>query len=381
MFRILSLDGGGIRGAFGIGLLAEFEDRLGRPVTDYFDLLAGSSTGAITAACLCAGKPASAVKDFYDQNAELIFKRRGPHTPHPLLRPMWPLVSKIFRKRTGGRFDDLFRARYCPMALEEAFREGFGEMAMGDLKANRLIVPSVNLTKGRTVLFRTPHLPEMAGKGDVRVSDVLLAATAAPTYFPHHTLPDGDAYCDGGLWAVNPSLLAVAEAVKIQQCESGAPLDGAAEPTVSQGVRLAKAYDLSRVQLLSVGAGMPLYSLSPPGADAGALYWSRHVADVMGTSQAQGTQHPLEYTLGERYRHVNFEIPHSEWSLDGIEHREVMYGLGRLRAREVFDLLEPDFFDSPARFREGRRYDVTTGEAAAAVPEREQRIDVNASLT
>ena len=346
MFRILSLDGGGIRGAFGIGLLAEIEDRLGRPVTDYFDLLAGTSTGAITAACLAAGKPAAAVKAFYDENAELIFKRREPHRPAPWLRPVWPLVSKIFRERTGGRFDDLFQARYCPMALEKAFADGFGESRMSDLKACRLIVPSVNLSEGKTVVFRTPHLPEMFGKGDVSVSDVLLAATAAPTYFPHHVLPDGKAYCDGGLWAVNPALLAVAEAVKIRHVVAGG--NEVVDPTESHKVRLTQAFDLSQVQLLSVGAGSPTYSLTPPGADAGALYWSRHVADVMGASQVQGIQHPLEFTLGDRYASVNFEIPHREWSLDGIEHREVMYGLGRLKAREVFDDLAPRFFTDPA---------------------------------
>lgn len=354
MFRILSLDGGGIRGAFGVGLLVGFEERLGRPVADYFDLLAGTSTGAITAACLCAGKSALEVKAFYDDNAELIFKPRPPHRPTAWLRPIWPIISKLFHARTGGNFDDLFRARYCPMALEAAFEKGFGDLMMADLDVARLIVPSVNLTQGKTVVFRTSHLPEMSDKGDVSIVDVLLAATAAPTYFPHHTLPDGDAYCDGGLWAVSPSLIALAEAVKV--CES---LGQSTEHSLNV---------FKNLSLLSVGAGSPLYSLTPPGADAGALYWSRKVADVMGASQVQGVQHPLDFTLGERHHSVNFEIPHREWSLDGIAHREVMFGLGQLRAQEVFDDVAEEFFREPAKKFAAFRSDEATQRIALRIP-------------
>ena len=338
MFRILSFDGGGIRGAFGIGLVQGIEERLGRPITDYFDLLAGTSTGAITAACLASGKPAEQVQAFYDDNADLIFKRRPDRVPDWWLRPAYSAVRKVFSRRTGGHFDDLFRARYCPMALAAAFEDGFGSDVMADLTASRLIVPAVNLSRGRTVVFRTPHLKETVDQigvqGDVRVVDVLLATTAAPTYFPHHTLPGGDAYCDGGVWAVNPSLLALAEGIKMRE-------EGTVPPP-PPGVG-----EFGCFRVLSVGAGQPTYTLDPPGADAGALYWSRRIADVMGTSQVQGLRDPMRFTLGERFVPINFEIPHREWSLDGVAHREQMYGLGLLRAREVFDELAPMFFEQP----------------------------------
>ena len=338
MFRILSFDGGGIRGAFGIGLIEGLEKQLGRPITDYFDLLAGTSTGAITAACLAAGKSAADVNQFYEDNADLIFKPRPKREPAWWLRPFYGGVRKVFADRTGGNFDDLFRSRYCPMALEMAFIDGFGDTTMGELSAALLIVPAVNLSKGKTVVFRTPHLQETGERiqefGDVRVRDVLLATTAAPTYFPHHTMPDGDAYCDGGVWAVNPSLLALAEAIKMRE-------EGSIPPP-PEGVS-----EFGCFRLLSVGAGQPTYSLDPPGADAGALYWSRRIADVMGTSQVQGLRDPLLFTLGDRFKAINFEIPHREWSLDGVAHREQMYGLGLLRAREVVEDLTPLFFEQP----------------------------------
>ena len=66
-FQVLAFDGGGIRGAFGIGVIAELEQRLGRPITDYFDLIAGTSTGAITSAGLAVGKSGAELVQFYEQ--------------------------------------------------------------------------------------------------------------------------------------------------------------------------------------------------------------------------------------------------------------------------------------------------------------------------
>src|SRR5439155_11838233 len=64
-FGILSLDGGGIRGAFTAAFAAEVEKRLGRPLADYFDLIAGTSTGAIIAVALALREPAEQIERFY----------------------------------------------------------------------------------------------------------------------------------------------------------------------------------------------------------------------------------------------------------------------------------------------------------------------------
>jgi hypothetical protein len=77
-FRILSLDGGGIRGAFTAAFLADIERRLGCRVADHFDLIAGTSTGGIIAAALAAGEPASRVVEFYRSRGPRIFTRPEP---------------------------------------------------------------------------------------------------------------------------------------------------------------------------------------------------------------------------------------------------------------------------------------------------------------
>ncbi|MEN1678028.1 MAG: CBASS cGAMP-activated phospholipase [Planctomycetota bacterium] len=329
-FQILAFDGGGIRGAFGIGLVAELERRLGRPLAGHFDLVAGTSTGAITAAGLAAGMPGEELVRFYKRFGRQIFTPREPHEPKGWVRWLYPMVKRLLSKRTGQDFDDFFRAKYCPIALEDAFDNGFGGTTLAQLKAARLIVPTVNLSEGKSRLFRSPHLPGLESDGAVRVVDVLLAATAAPTYFPHKVMPDGQSYADGGLWAVNPSVLAIAEAMKIkQQCQRAT-----CDPD----------YNTADIRVLSIGTGDVRYSLTPPGVDAGIIYWAQHVADVMTNLQVEGVQSPLSFLLGERYHPVNFELPDQSWSLDNTDKIDELFRLGRERAAAEFDRLAPRFF-------------------------------------
>ncbi len=329
-FRILSLDGGGIRGAFGAAYLGYIEKQLGRSVTEYFDLIAGTSTGAITAASLASGRPAEEVVDFYNKHVGNIFHPREPHRPRGVVRLAFPAARRILRRRTQANFDDFFQSRYCPYALGHAFEDGFGDTTLSQLTHGPLIVPSVNLSSGCTHLFRTPHLPEYQDQRDYLVRDVLRAATAAPTYFPHKVMPDGQAYCDGGVWANNPGVLAVAEAIKIR--------------THCTRDDCVPAFDVSTISLLSIGTGTTTYSLSPPGSDAGILFWARYIADVMSFSQAQGTEIPLDYLLGERYHTVNFDLPDDSWTLDGIQHMDRLFEIGREQAEAQLDTLAKKFF-------------------------------------
>lgn len=326
-FRILALNGGGIRGAFGVAFLARLEELIGSPVVGHFDLIAGTSTGAIIAAALALGLPASELERFYREDGGDIFHPRDPYRARGWMRPVYPLASRILRRRTGQGMDAFFRARYCPFRLRDALTRVFGETTLGDLGAARLIIPSVNLSLGRAHIFRTPHLPGSEDEAGLQVVDVLRAATAAPTFFPHQVMPDGHAYCDGGVWANAPAVVASAEAMKIRQVCNRPACD--------------PAYDTSSIRLLSIGTGRATYSLRPPGADAGLLYWAGRIAEVMGTSQMQGVQLPMEFVLGDRYRAVDFDLPDRSWTLDGVQHIPALMELGReaaeAQAGEIVD--------------------------------------------
>ena len=316
MFKILSLAGGGLRGAFAIGLLAELESRLDTPLTDHFDLIAGTSTGAITAASLAAGIPAAGVREFYRKHSDQIFHPRDPLIPRAALRPIYPAARSLVKSRLGRNLDDFFQSRYCPFRLHDSMVEGFGDRTMGDAQSCPLIIPAVNLTEGETCVFRTPHLPGDRPEADWPIADIIVAATAAPTYFPHKTMPDGQDYADGGLWANNPGVVAMSEASRMIAA-------GVVDPQT--------ATTIADVRMLSIGTGRPHYSMSPPGADAGMLFWARHVADVMSVSQSQGNQLPLSILLGDRYQHVDFDLPDATWTLDNISMTEPLFEMGRER--------------------------------------------------
>ena len=331
-FQILSLIGGGIRGAFVTSYLKELEQKLGRPIAESFDLIAGTSTGGIVAAGLALGMSAEKMHQFYVDYGASIFTEREPYRAKGMYRYLFPAVNWVFKKRTGGDLGAAFRSRYCPDALEIAFAEGFGEQTLGDVQCTRLIMPSCNLTKGQPHVFRSRHLPVAFRDQDIRIADAVIASTAAPTYFPHREIK-GDAFIDGGVWAADPSMLAVAEAIRIQQFSN--LLDPAA-PIVTNDIHL-----------LSVGTGRAEFSLSPPGADAGLLFWASRVADVMGTAQSQGVHLPLKFFLGERYRHVNFKMI-EKWGLDQVQFIPELFAMGEKRAAETFATIDKEFFQHQA---------------------------------
>ena len=327
-FQILSLIGGGIRGAFVTSFLYELEQKLGRPIAESFDLIAGTSTGGIIAAGLAMGLSAEKMHDFYVRYGEKIFTPRPKFKANGYMKLVFPTANWVFEKRTGGQLDAFLRARYCPDALYKSFNEGFGSSTLGNINFTRLIIPVVNLTKGEPHLFRSPHIEEAVEDSDLRITDVLVAATAAPTYFPHKTIKDED-FADGGLWASDPSIHAIAEAMRIRRdCRRDT-----CDPV----------FEIEDVHLMSVGTGKANFSLTPPGSDAGMLYWARHVADVMSISQVQGVHQPLKFWLGDRYTHVNFEMD-EHWGLDEVQNIPKLFEIGKEKSDDCFDLLNDRFF-------------------------------------
>ncbi len=328
-FQILSLIGGGIRGAFVCAYLRELEQRTGRSIVDSFDLIAGTSTGGIIAAGLALGLSTDELYAFYEDHGEAIFSPRPAYKAKGLMRAIYPLANRVFRWKTNGSLDTAFRARFCPFALEHAFDIAYGNRTLKDLNRTRLIIPTVNLTDGEPHVFRSRHLPKAVHDEDIKIADVVIAATAAPTYFPHRRIRGKD-YVDGGIWSNDPSLLGFAEAIRIRhlQQEEGLPPD----------------YGTDEIHLLSVGTGKAQYSLAPPGADAGLLYWAPRVAEVMGMSQTEGVHLPLKFLLRDRYLHVNFRM-REKWPLEDTRNIPDLFEMGKQRAEENYQEVAEQFLE------------------------------------
>ena len=270
--------------------------------------------------------------DFYTNHGASIFSPREPYRAKGAMRLVFPLASKIFRRRTGGNLDAAFRSRFCPFALQDAFDIAFGDRTLKEIEKSRLIIPTVNLTDGEPHVFRSRHMPRAVRDQDIKVSDVVIAATAAPTYFPHRRIQGKD-YVDGGIWSNDPSMLGFAEAIRIQY--------------LNQRDSVNPNHSLSEMHLLSIGTGKAQYSLAPPGPEAGLLYWAPRVAEIMGTSQTQGIHLPMKFLLEDRYEHVNFRMQ-EQWPLDATEHIPDLFEMGRERAEQTYRSIESRFLDHQA---------------------------------
>ena len=192
MKRILSIDGGGIRGIFPASFLGTIEEAVGTPIADYFDLIVGTSTGGIIALALGLGWPGTKVVELYNELGPAVF------AGNRLVR---------FLRHLGW-------SKYDSAPLRHVLERHFGDKQLGH-SVKRLVIPSLNLETGEVHVFKTPHHPRFQLDYKHRVVDVALATAAAPTYFPTHRLAPGIPLIDGGMWANNPIAVAAVEAFGI----------------------------------------------------------------------------------------------------------------------------------------------------------------------
>lgn len=188
-FYILSIDGGGLRGAFAAHVLQRVEDELQVAWRDQFGLMAGTSTGAILAAGLACGQTAQALAKFYRASGPMVF----PSGPFARL-PAWRL----------------FKSRYSSSTLKETLDSVFRDATLGQVPIP-LIVPAVDIVNDCVHVFKSKYDDGFVRDANVRVADAVLASCAAPTYFDPQ-VAGNYLLADGGLWANNPSLVAAIDA-------------------------------------------------------------------------------------------------------------------------------------------------------------------------
>ncbi|HZB92435.1 MAG TPA: CBASS cGAMP-activated phospholipase [Stellaceae bacterium] len=302
MRRILTIDGGGIKGVFPAALLAEIEEGLGAPIYDYFDLIAGTSTGGIIAMGLALGETAGELLQLYKEHGPAIFPAR-------------PLTSNLRR---------LLRAKYSLEPLRVALEEAFGDRRVGDCR-KRLLVPALDLATERVYIYKTAHHPSFVRDYRVAAVDVGLATVAAPTYFPIHLSEEG-AYVDGSLWARNPLALAVVEAIGV--------LGWARED----------------IRVLSLGCtSRPLAIAWHKRASLGASYWGGRIADVFMKAQSSSAIAMAHTLVGSHnvFR-ISPETSTRRFTLDGVHHMPELEALGRDEGRRALDDLGDVFFAAPA---------------------------------
>lgn len=219
-YRVLSLDGGGIRGLYTAALLHGIAQRVARmngqpeeqlDVGSAFDLIVGTSTGAILATALAAGLSLERIIELYRNNARKIFSDPAPE-------PKLALLSWAWRHRRSPANSSI--------PLQKMLEETFGTETIKQMYQRRgiaLCIPAVDVETQKSWVFKTPHDTQgnrLQRDNNYKLADVCLASAAAPFVLPIHGVvkPDDPAgamnwFVDGGLWANNPVMVAITEAL------------------------------------------------------------------------------------------------------------------------------------------------------------------------
>ena len=191
-FKILAIDGGGIKGLYSSTILQKFEKTFTTKIGDHFDMICGTSTGGLIALGLSKGVSANEISELYATHGKNIFPKKR---------------NKWYRQV-------LWRGKYENTYLKKVLTDLYEKTTIGELN-NLVCIPSYCITNGTPRVFKYNH-GELTRDSEIPIIDVALATSAAPTYLPIYNIEtDNDKqYIDGGVWANNPTLVGLVEALK-----------------------------------------------------------------------------------------------------------------------------------------------------------------------
>jgi hypothetical protein len=316
--KILSIDGGGVKGAFPASFLAMIEESTGKRIVDHFDLIAGTSTGGIIALGLGLGVPAREILRFYEEHGPSVFaqsKEAGG---------LWNRVTALL-ERSVLRARQLVGPAYDPVELRSALTGVFAAKRLAD-SAVRLVIPAYSVGTRSVYVFKTAHHPRFELDHKHKAVDVALATAAAPTYFPAHALADGALLVDGGVWANNPVGMAAVEAVGV--------LGWLGES----------------LRILSLGCTDPLYTCPPEG---GRLDFALSLNTFFQQGQSVSALGTAKLLCGHadnqpRLFRYNLDVADGRFKLDSVVAIGELAGYGSTMARAALPTLREVFLDEQA---------------------------------
>lgn len=290
MKKILSLDGGGIKGVFTLGVLSKFEEFAGNPINKYFDLIVGTSTGGIIALGLGKGFTANELLSFYSD-----------------------LGRKIF---SGNRFLKSIRhfgiSKYSNLELKKSLEEKFGTTLLGESKT-RLVIPSQVLENGNVHLYKTAHNERFKEDYKEKMADIALATSAAPSYLPLFRSNSGLLLLDGGTYANNPIAIAAVEAVGILK------------------------WDINDIHILSIGCTTePLDIKLAKRFSLGLSYWAIKILDLIMKGQSSVAEGMAKHLSNYNIARIDEIVSKNKFKLDSTKVIEDLRGLGEEKGRNKF---------------------------------------------
>ncbi|MFB2893787.1 patatin-like phospholipase family protein [Aerosakkonemataceae cyanobacterium BLCC-F50] len=299
-FKILSLDGGGMRGIISARILQEVErqvqEKEGKPLHQYFDLIAGTSTGSILAASIATGKTAQQLVNLYRTKGKIIF----PPSFLPALQPIIDLFSS---------------SRYSHEGLIKTLRTELGIIRISQIQHPMILILAYDLLYRNTTFFTNCH-PDIGARwyDDTPLWEICVSSSSAPTYFPPYLLKPYKTeifgnwsfpHIDGGVSANNPSLAAISLALRISQ-NPDVPLE------IKQKYKLdnLKLEDISVLSVSTGRSGEPY--LYEEAKEWRPLDWAQKIVDVFMEPNAEISTTICRQIMGgafsKRYLRLEFEL-------------------------------------------------------------------------
>lgn len=270
-FRILSLDGGGLRGIVPLLVLKRIEEITGKKIHELFDVIVGTSTGGIIACGLTCTKDGVNPALDIDQLIQL-YTTKGD--------TIFPRRTNIFTKAIGG-IKSAFGPKFSPKGLDGLLKEYFGDLTLKDT-LKPIIVTSYDIKNNDVVMFKTRNAVWDADRYDAKLSDVCRATSAAPTYLPSFELKfDGkQRVCiDGGVYINNPVMAAVSDVL-----------------------RSVEGLSLKDIECLSLGTGVYSESLDDKTEGWGLLGWAMPITTIMMQATSKSSAYEANELLKKHLR-------------------------------------------------------------------------------
>ena len=274
--RVLSIDGGGIRGIIPALVLAHLEQHTGKPCSELFDLMVGTSTGGMLALGLSVenenGKAlftAQQLVKLYEEHGGEIFEQS-----------LWRKVRSV-----GGMLEEA----YSHEALEAILDRYFGERALAACRVPTMVT-SYDIQHRRTVFLKSWH----GDHSGLLCKEAARATSAAPTYFEPTTLEwasESRTLIDGGVFMNSPSVSAYAEARKL--------------------------FPDDEIAMLSIGTGELTRAIPYEAAKTwGSALWVMSLLDCMFDGVSKAADHQMRLFLGEDYLRLQTPLHYASDDMD-----------------------------------------------------------------
>lgn len=290
-FKVLAIDGGGIRGVIAATVLAHLEASTGRQTFEMFDLIAGTSTGGILALGVAKPDETGQHAQYWARDIIKLYEDEGRH---------------IFAKRWRGlSFDE----RYSSEGVEGVLRRYFGETHLRSALKN-VIITSYDIERRRPVIFSSAHagsdILSKRREHDFLMWEVARATTAAPTYFEPARLFAHDpeeyfALVDGGIFANNPSLCAYIEALKMKQPDQ-------------------------KIMVVSLGTGEQTNALRYDDVRGWKMFdWAKQIFHLVNDGVSNNVEYVMNHLVreGERYYRLQTKLHEKNWALDNANRANI----------------------------------------------------------